>query len=89
VEVGGLGAQQGAGEQVRSLGAEVEQQGRALDEQVRALADAQQVAVGDQLAAADAANLTQLRSQSGPAFDAAWLRVVSAQAHSTPSGEDR
>ena len=75
-QLGGLGGTQGVAAQVRSLGADIEQQGKQLEDQIRALADAQQVTLGDQLAATDEATLAQLRGQSGPPFDAAWLRTA-------------
>ncbi|NMH97125.1 DUF4142 domain-containing protein [Pseudonocardia acidicola] len=80
VAFGGLGEQQGAGDQVRSLGPEVATQGRALDEQIRALATAQGVALGDQMSAEQQSVLAGLQARSGQPFDQAWLRAVLDQA---------
>ncbi|MHA6796493.1 DUF4142 domain-containing protein [Pseudonocardia bannensis] len=76
VAFGGLGGEQGVGEQVRTLGPELAEHGRALDEQIRALATAQGVALGDQIAAEQQAVLADLQARSGQAFDQAWLQTV-------------
>ncbi|WP_214369105.1 DUF4142 domain-containing protein [Pseudonocardia sp. H11422] len=76
VAFGGLGGEQGAGEQVRTLGPELAEQGRALDEQIRALATEQGVALGDQIAAEQQAVLADLQVRSGQPFDQAWLQAV-------------
>jgi predicted outer membrane protein len=71
-----LGGERGAGEQVRSLGPEVEQLGRSADQQIRAAATAQGIELSDQLDAATQATVTGLEAQSGQAFDGAWLSAV-------------
>jgi Domain of unknown function (DUF4142) len=72
-QFGGLGGAQGVGDQVKALGPELEQQGKDLESRIRALADAQQLTLGDQLTPPDESALTQLRGRSGPPFDTAWL----------------
>ncbi|MFC5992818.1 DUF4142 domain-containing protein [Pseudonocardia hispaniensis] len=76
VALGGLGAQQGIGEQVRTLGPQLQEQGQNLDQQVRAAATAQGVVLGDQLSAQQQSMLTDLQARTGQSFDQAWLRAV-------------
>ncbi|GEL19733.1 DUF4142 domain-containing protein [Pseudonocardia asaccharolytica] len=76
VALGGLGAQQGASEQVRTLGPQLQEQGQSLDQQIRSAANAQGVALGDQLSAQQQSMLADLQSRTGQPFDQAWLRAA-------------
>jgi predicted outer membrane protein len=76
VAFGGLGGEQGVGDQVKGLAPELESLGRSIDEQVRAQATAQGVVLGDQLSAAQQSTLADLQARSGVPFDQAWLRAA-------------
>lgn len=76
VALGGLGTQQGVGDEVKGLAPDLTAHGRALDEQIRARATAQGVALGDQLAAEHQAVVNDLQARTGQPFDQAWLRAA-------------
>ena len=76
VALGGLGTEQGDGDQVKGLAPDVTAQGQALDAQVRAQATAAGVVLGDQLAAEHQALVADLKARNGQPFDQAWLRAA-------------
>jgi predicted outer membrane protein len=76
VALGGLGTDQGVGDQVKGLAPDLTTQGQALDAQVRAQATAAGVVLGDQLGAQQQAVVADLQARSGPPFDQAWLRAA-------------
>ncbi|MBW0097340.1 DUF4142 domain-containing protein [Pseudonocardia sp. KRD-184] len=74
--LGGLGQDQGAGDQVRGLGGQLSSDAESLTEQLRALAQEQGVAVTDALTPEQQAQLADLGARSGEPFDQAWLRAA-------------
>jgi predicted outer membrane protein len=74
--LGGLGQAQGAGDQVRGLGAQLEAEGQALSDQLRQAATAQGATLDEQPTAEQQAILADLQARSGEPFDQAWLRAA-------------
>lgn len=74
--LGGLGQDQGAGDQVRGLGGQLSSDAESLTEQLRTLAQEQGVAVTDALTPEQQAQLADLGARSGEPFDQAWLRAA-------------
>jgi predicted outer membrane protein len=75
VALGTLGQEQGAGDQVRTLGGQLATEGKALNDQLQqasggALADAQPTAEQQAL-------LADLKARTGEPFDQAWLNAAS------------
>ncbi|MCW0216241.1 MAG: DUF4142 domain-containing protein [Pseudonocardia sp.] len=76
VALGGLGTDQGVGDQVKGLAPDLTSQGQALLDQVKQAATAQGVVLGDQLDAQQQSLIADLQSRSGQPFDAAWLQAA-------------
>jgi predicted outer membrane protein len=74
--LGGLGQDQGAGDQVRGLGGQLSSDADALTAQLRTLAEAQGVAVTDALTPEQQAQLADLGARTGQPFDQAWLNAA-------------
>ncbi|QJY44882.1 DUF4142 domain-containing protein [Pseudonocardia broussonetiae] len=74
--LGGLGQDQGTGDQVRGLGGQLSSDAESLTEQLRALAEGQGVAVTDALTPEQQAQLADLGARTGQPFDQAWLRAA-------------
>lgn len=86
IALGELGAEQGAQVQVRTLGAELAETGRAVGEQVRDAATEAEVVLGDQAPADVASLVEELATRSGARFDEAWL--AAARDRGTRARED-
>ena len=76
VALGGLGTDQGVGDQVKGLAPDVTAQGQALDKAIRDQATAQGVALTDALTAQQQQVINDLQARSGQPFDQAWLRAA-------------
>ncbi|MBW0114880.1 DUF4142 domain-containing protein [Pseudonocardia abyssalis] len=74
--LGGLGQDQGAGDQVRALGGQLSSDAESLTAQLRTLAEEQGVAVTDALTPEQQAQLADLGARSGQPFDQAWLNAA-------------
>lgn len=74
--LGGLGQDQGAGDQVRGLGAQLATDAEAVTAQLRSLAEEQGVAVTDALTPEQQAQLADLGARTGQPFDQAWLSAA-------------
>ncbi|MDN5934345.1 MAG: DUF4142 domain-containing protein, partial [Pseudonocardia sp.] len=74
--LGALGQDQGAGDQVRSLGGQLATDAEAVTAQLRSLAEAQGVAVTDALTPEQQAQLAALGARTGQPFDQAWLSAA-------------
>ncbi|MHA6780536.1 DUF4142 domain-containing protein [Pseudonocardia saturnea] len=74
--LGGLGQDQGAGDQVRGLGGQLATDAEAVTAQLRSLAEEQGVAVTDALTPEQQAQLADLGARTGQPFDQAWLNAA-------------
>lgn len=74
--LGGLGQDQGAGDQVRGLGGQLATDAEAVTAQLRSLAEEQGVAVTDALTPEQQAQLADLGARTGQPFDQAWLSAA-------------
>ena len=76
IALGGLGTNQGDGDQVKGLAPDVTSNGQALDQAIRDQAAAQGVALTDGLTAQQQQVITDLQARNGQPFDQAWLRAA-------------
>ncbi|MEJ8278489.1 DUF4142 domain-containing protein [Pseudonocardia spirodelae] len=77
--LGGLGAEQGLGQQVKDLAPQVQGEGQQLNDKLRGLASAIGVALPDQLAPEVQAQVDDLKARTGEQFDQGWLQAASEQ----------
>ncbi|GAY07067.1 DUF4142 domain-containing protein [Pseudonocardia sp. N23] len=76
IALGGLGTNQGDGDQVKGLAPDVTSNGQALDQAIRDQATAQGVALTDGLSSAQQQVINDLQARNGQPFDQAWLRAA-------------
>lgn len=88
VALGGLGAEQGASEQVRDLGGDLAAAGRALADPIAQRAAQQGLTLSDATSAEQQAQLADLQARSGERFDQAWLRAVSVAVQEARAAAD-
>ncbi|MEV1295659.1 DUF4142 domain-containing protein [Pseudonocardia sp. NPDC049635] len=77
--LGGIGLEQGVGEQVRNLAPQVQQEGQQLNERLRGLASGIGVSLPDQVSPEIQAQVDDLAARTGEQFDQGWLQAAQEQ----------
>ncbi len=77
--LGGLGAAQGVGQDVKDLAPQVQSEGQAIDQKLRGLASAVGVSLPDQVGPEAQAQLDDLKARTGEQFDQGWLQAAQAE----------
>lgn len=77
--LGGIGLEQGVGQQVKDLAPQVQGEGQQIDERLRGLASGVGVALPDQVSPEVQAQIDDLRARTGEQFDQGWLQAAQAQ----------
>ncbi|MDQ4117570.1 MAG: DUF4142 domain-containing protein [Actinomycetota bacterium] len=77
--LGGIGVEQGVGEQVKELAPQVQSEGQAIDQRLRGMGSAIGVSLPDQVSPEVQAQLDDLKARTGEQFDPAWLQAAQAE----------
>ncbi|SFM93896.1 protein of unknown function [Pseudonocardia ammonioxydans] len=77
--LGGVGLEQGVGQQVKDLAPQVQAEGQQIDERLRGLASGIGVSLPDQVSPEIQAQVDELKAQSGEQFDQGWLQAAQEQ----------
>ena len=77
--LGGVGLEQGVGQQVKDLAPQVQAEGQQIDERLRGLASGIGVSLPDQVSPEIQAQVDDLKAQSGEQFDQGWLQAAQEQ----------
>lgn len=77
--LGGVGLEQGVGQQVKDLAPQVQGEGQQIDEKLRGLASSAGITLPDQVSPEVQAQVDDLTARTGDQFDPAWLQAAQQQ----------
>lgn len=77
--LGGVGAGQGVGEQVKNLAPQVQNEAQQLDQKLRGAASGIGVTLPDQVSPEVQGQIDDLKARSGEQFDQGWLQAAQGQ----------
>ncbi|ANY05900.1 DUF4142 domain-containing protein [Pseudonocardia sp. HH130630-07] len=77
--LGGVGLEQGVGEQVKQLAPQVQGEGQQLNDKLRGLASSIGVSLPDQVSPETQAQMDDLKARTGEQFDQGWLQAAQTQ----------
>ncbi|MBP2370745.1 DUF4142 domain-containing protein [Pseudonocardia parietis] len=77
--LGGVGMEQGVGQQVKDLAPQVQSEGQQIDEKLRGLASSAGITLPDQVSPEVQAQVDDLKARTGDQFDPAWLQAAQEQ----------
>lgn len=77
--LGGVGMEQGVGQQVKDLAPQVQAEGQQIDERLRGLASNIGVSLPDQVSPETQAQVDDLSARTGEQFDQGWLQAAQEQ----------
>ncbi|MBN9735748.1 MULTISPECIES: DUF4142 domain-containing protein [unclassified Pseudonocardia] len=77
--LGGVGLEQGVGQQVKDLAPQVQGEGQQLNDKLRGLASSVGVSLPDQVSPEIQAQVDDLKARTGEQFDQGWLQAAQEQ----------
>lgn len=77
--LGGVGLEQGVGEQVKNLAPQVQGEGQQIDQRLRGLASGIGVSLPDQVSPEIQGQIDDLKARTGEQFDQGWLQAAQGQ----------